>query len=109
MKDASTEARKALTCLALAVPEKLHADLMAKVEPALYDSLFDLICQNLPEDWRITFVCEEGELAVILDDPQGEEMEFVDDDCDLREMVVNRINHARESDGLLPIERDSGP
>jgi hypothetical protein len=104
MKDVTIEARKAIHCLALELDAKVHADARAKIEPALFDSLFGLICDHLPEDWLVTFECSHGEMAVILDTPDGDEVEFVDDDCDLREMVVNRVNHARTSDGLLPIE-----
>lgn len=65
--------------------------------------IFNRVCEHLPEDWEITFSCERGCLAVNLYDPDGCLVDIADDDMSVDQMVNLRIDHARESDGLLPV------
>lgn len=64
----------------------------------------ELVCDNLPEDWEIRICMREGEASVDLLNPEGDEVEMCDDDLTVEQMLIARINKAREYDGLQPIE-----
>lgn len=57
-------------------------------------------CEHLPEDWRIIIDCERGACGVVLRNYAGDEISIADDDRELGEMIVMRIDHARDADGL---------
>ena len=80
---------------------------MREPEYDLY-RLFNDICENLPEDWEIEISGMSGEASVELVDPDGKRVDMDDDANDylMHRMVHARINKARESDGLGPIEFD---
>jgi hypothetical protein len=74
----------------------------------LYRLLEDA-CENLPDDWEIELTMRRGEAGCRLIDPDGEEAEYEDDDLNLHRMVQERINKARGSDGLGPIDFEDQP
>lgn len=60
------------------------------------------IGEPLPEDWEIVVFVRHGECEIELIDPQGEIVALCDDDLDVDQMLRQRVDHARESDGLAP-------
>lgn len=72
----------------------------------LLGGLLEFVCENLPEDWRLAVSMGKGVASFDLIDPDGETVEICDDDLTEDEMIVERVNHARQSDGLQPIEME---
>lgn len=66
-------------------------------------ALFDLVCENLPEDWEICVEVRKGEADIKLFSPDGELVEMCDDDLTTDEIVLSRVNHARTWDGLCEV------
>lgn len=66
--------------------------------------LFDLVCENLPEDWTVCVDMRRGEADIILLNPDGYPVDLCDDDLTTDEMVLSRVNHARTCDGLCEVE-----
>lgn len=66
------------------------------------DSWMYEVGEPLPEDWQLIVTVAHGEASIDLVDPQGEIIEFVDDDLGVDEMIQQRVDHARVSDGLQP-------
>jgi putative hemolysin len=77
------------------------------VELEKSSNVLDFSCEELPEDWELTFGCTRGELSLVLKGPDGEIVSddaFCDDDCGFEDMVKARVNYARRADGLGAIE-----
>jgi hypothetical protein len=72
-------------------------------------NFMDMACEHLPEDWQIVIELEEGSGCVKLINPEGDEVEMCDDDLHADEMLLQRINKARESDGLQAVDFEKGP
>lgn len=69
--------------------------------------LLEYVCEELPEDWRLQLTLSYGECGILLLDPEsGICDDFCDDDLTVAEMLRNRVNHARKSDGLQPEEEE---
>ena len=67
--------------------------------------MVEFICENLPEDWQIRLDFSDGALSIELLHPDtGDEVVLVDDDIITVQAIVQRVNHARTSDGLGPTE-----
>lgn len=64
--------------------------------------VFNRVCRDLPEDWQIDIVLTEGCMGVDLTDPDGNLVEFCDDDLSPDQMIIKRLNYARKQDGLGP-------
>lgn len=73
-----------------------------------HDDAIDLLCRTseheLPVDWDLQLLFQQGELEINLIDPWGNLVEFTDDDCELTaaQMIVRRVDFARRADGLQP-------
>lgn len=67
----------------------------------------EFVCEHLPEDWEIRLLMEYGGLSFELINPEGEVVDrFADDNEDVLENVRDRVNFARDADGLCRIEWD---
>lgn len=67
----------------------------------------DWATEHLPEDYRLTVTMRPGELDVSLYGPDDEPIEVNQDDVsDVAIMVRNCVNHARDLDGLGPLDFD---
>lgn len=62
--------------------------------------VFNQVCRDLPEGWQIDIELTEGCMGIVLTDPEGREVEMCDDDLSAEQMVIQRLNFARRSDGL---------
>jgi hypothetical protein len=72
--------------------------------------MFNFVCEHLPEDWRIEIELERGAASVDLINCKGSVIRDFDDDHDtIAEMVFIRVNWARNSDGLSPVNWDGSP
>lgn len=60
------------------------------------------IGDHLPADWEIQVCVRRMEAEIKLIDPDGDELEFCDDDLDTTGMLQLRVDYARISDGLEP-------
>lgn len=68
---------------------------------AAIDTIGDLCCRELPEDWQLEIHMLEDEMSFTLLDHEGEEVEF--DHVDERtaaEMLLDMVSYARQCDGL---------
>jgi len=65
--------------------------------------LTELVCENLPEDWEIELKMRKGEADINLVSPDGDDVEICDDDSSFVRCFMDRIDHAREADGLQPL------
>ena len=73
------------------------------------EEAFDIVGDHLPEDWRIDIGLSLGEIAVELYGPDGKYVDIGDGDQDiesLEQMLIDRVNWARTSDGLLKVGQD---
>ncbi len=69
------------------------------------DAFCDIVCENLPEDWRIELRMSRGEISLELYDPDGDEIDMPHkDDESVVEMAYRYVNNARVADRLSPIE-----
>lgn len=71
---------------------------------AALDTILNFACEELPEDWELVIQMRRGEACAELYDPNGDPVEFCNDDCDMARIIANRVRHARTSDGLEPPE-----
>ncbi len=72
-------------------------------KPTTLEHAFDLVTENLPEEWSIQIGLAEGLRAFDLHSPTGKVIEqpFEDEDCSCPiAMIIRRVNYARQSDGL---------
>ena len=76
--------------------------------------LTGIVCDELPEDWTHSIVMQRGMLDVVLVDENKIEIPVRDylsqeaGKCLTERMVIRRVNYARMSDGLNPIETPEG-
>lgn len=69
-----------------------------------HDSWASTLGDHLPEDWEVSIHITHGELEAKLISPYGDEVEDIcDDDLDFDEMLMYRVDIARQTDGLGPI------
>lgn len=81
-----------------------------KKEPVLAEGMFDFVCEHLPEDWDIRIELAWGCAGVYLIDPAGNVVDKFADDVDtIAEMIFERVNWARNSDGLSSVNWDGTP
>ena len=73
-----------------------------------YNEVMEFVCENLPEDWILRQDWSEGEAGLDLIDPHGCPVEFCDDDMTTAQMIISRVNHARNSDGLQSVDSYTG-
>lgn len=76
------------------------------------NEIFELVCDNIPEDWEIRIGMRHEEASIELVDPEGDEEggdDFCDDDLTTEEMILQRLNHARRSDGLSAVDLRGEP
>ena len=73
---------------------------MALCESSTLSDVLAYVCDNLPEDWRLDVRMENDAGSVDLTNPDGDDVEFCDDDLTLVQMIVRRVSYARQSDGL---------
>lgn len=65
------------------------------------DPVSQLVCECLPEDWKIEIELEDGSGSMKLIDPEGNEVdEFPDDEGGFVAFALDRVNYARAKDGL---------
>jgi hypothetical protein len=69
-------------------------------EPFNLNSWMSQIGDPLPEDWRISVSIYNQGAEIELVDPDGDVVEFTEDDLTVDEMLQIRVNHARQQDGL---------
>lgn len=85
-------------------------------KPKTLEEAFDMVSNHLPEDWSLRITIEQGLRSFDLLYPPdasldatlrtGFEQEvaddpFADEDCSCQiEMIIRRVNYAREYDGL---------
>jgi hypothetical protein len=70
------------------------------------DLMCNELCEKLPQDWMISIDFEEGGLAIKLINPEGEDVAVEDDDMPVSQMIMMRVNLARQTDGLAPAYDD---
>lgn len=74
------------------------------------EQLFNFVCRDLPEDWRLVIDLEEGGASVELINPEGDVVnKFADDDGTLADMVWERVNYARNQDELTSVTWEGEP
>lgn len=73
--------------------------------------IVNLVCDNLPEDWRIDIRLERGCADVLLFDPNGRQVvkPFEDDEPNIKTMVIRRVAYARTKDGLVKTTKKGSP
>lgn len=71
-------------------------------QPLDLNAWMSQIGDTLPEDWRVTVSIYNQGADIELIDPDGEVVDFTDDDLTIEEMFQVRVNHARQKDGLGP-------
>lgn len=71
--------------------------------------LTHLITENLPSGWEFCLSLREGEIDMELFDPDGNLIKRDHSELSFNEMVLDLLNHARQSDGLGPVELDGEP
>lgn len=74
------------------------------MEDVTLGNLMHLICENLPEDWEFTVSLRAGEIDMELTDPAGNRVERCQDDMTFNDMILDYLNFARESDGLMAVD-----
>lgn len=99
LKDEGTTERLVVLLL-----EKLHALASKPDRP----DVFNFVCEHLPEDWSIEINLERNAGSVELTNPEtGDAVdEFPDDDGTFFDHIRERVNHAREADGLSRLNWD---
>jgi hypothetical protein len=67
--------------------------------------LTHLVAEHLPEGWEFTLRLREGQISLSLTDPQGQPVQREHDDrMSFNDMVLDLLNYARKSDGLLGVD-----
>ncbi len=66
--------------------------------------LFELTGEQLPEDWQLVCRLSLAEIDLYLVSPDGNRVDREQEDMNFVEMIVDLVNHARDSDGLMPVE-----
>lgn len=73
--------------------------------PVTIDKMIEIASEHLPEDWTLKIVVNRGMLKVFLYNPDADMVEpQIGDDATVQEDILARINAARDSDGLKPID-----
>lgn len=67
-----------------------------------FEALMNDVCEHLPDGWELFVVFRNGEADIELYNAKGEEVTLCDDDLNVTEMLQQRVDFARATDGLAP-------